>query len=113
MTTLNTAAPAIEFDEFYRDHFLAEHRHPANIACHVVGTIGSAGLIGAALTIISPWWALLYPIAHIGPGLIGHRLFERDADVGDARVLRNDFPGHWFVRANHRMALRLIVLWRR
>lgn len=107
----NTSTEAAKsFDVFYRDQFLHEHRVPSNIACHLAGTLASLVLVVAALAgMISLWWLLAYPVVHIGPGLIGHRLFERDAEVGDTRVLRRGFPGHWFIRANHRMALRLLL----
>jgi hypothetical protein len=95
------------FDEFYRHHFLPEHQHPANVALHVAATLASAVfLIG---TLMWPWpWpllALLYPIVHAAPGLIGHRLFERNAAVGDLRITRRDFPPWWFIAGNHRMTV--------
>jgi hypothetical protein len=104
------ARPAdIGFRRFYADHFRAEHTHPANIAMHVLGTLAGLALMAAGLTVISPWWMLLFPIVHAAPGLLGHRLFERNDAVGDLRVMRTDFPGHWFIAANHLMAAELLV----
>jgi hypothetical protein len=95
------------FSTFYRDHYLAEHQDKANVTMHAVGTIAGMMLIAAVLlALISPWWALAFPIVHAAPGLIGHRLFERNDAVGDVRVTRTDFPPHWFIAANH------IFLWR-
>jgi hypothetical protein len=42
-------------------------------------------------------------VVHAVPGLIGHRWLERNVAVGDARWRRTDFPGWWFIVANHRM----------
>jgi hypothetical protein len=96
------------FRAFYREHFLAEHRHPANVALHVFGTIASAAFLVAALASTLPWLALLYPVVHAAPGLIGHRLFERNAAVGDVRVLRTDFSPLWFIAGNHVMTFDLL-----
>jgi hypothetical protein len=95
------------FDHFYRDHYLPEHRHPVNRALHVAGTL--AGLAWLPLTLWSPmpWLMLLFPVVHAAPGLVGHRLFERNAQVGDVRVLRKDFSPWWFIAANHRLTLDL------
>jgi hypothetical protein len=96
------------FATFYRKHFLLEHRHPANIALHVGGTLLSAVWLIVTLLSAWPWLALAYPIVHAAPGLLGHRLFERNAAVGDLRVLRNDFPGWWFIVANHWLTFDLM-----
>lgn len=96
-----------DFAVFYTNHYLAEHRHPANVALHVVGTVGALGFMAAALVSPLPWLALLFPVVHAGPGLIGHRLFERNAAIGDVRVLRSDFPAWWFIVANHRLTFEI------
>jgi hypothetical protein len=94
------------FSTFYSDHYLAEHRVPANIALHMFGTIAGIALAVAVLSgAIVIWWLLAFPVVHGAPGLIGHRLFERNDAVGDIRVNRTDFPAYWFVAANH------IFLW--
>jgi hypothetical protein len=98
------------FKIFYQDHYLAEHKVPANIALHLFGTIAAIGLLAAAaLGAISPWWAFAFPIVHAAPGLIGHRLFERNDAVGDVRVTRTDFPPHWFIAANHIFLVRMLT----
>jgi hypothetical protein len=100
----NAVAPTRPtFGQFYQDHFLDEHRQPLNVALHMLGTL--AGLAWLPLTLLSswPWLALLFPAVHAAPGLLGHRLVERNAAVGDLRVLRTDFPRWWFIVANHRM----------
>ncbi len=97
------------FRSFYRDHYLAEHQAPANVALHMAGTIAGVALLAAALAgAISPWWALAFPIVHAAPGLLGHRLFERNDAVGDVRVTRTDFPPHWFIAANHILLVDLL-----
>lgn len=97
-----------DFETFYREHYLAEHSHPANAALHCVGValgIGAA-IVGAAT---ATWWLVaLFPVFHVVPGLLGHYLFERSAAVGNLRVTRSDFPLAWFVRANHRFAWRCL-----
>lgn len=101
--------PRPDFATFYRETYLTEHRHPANIALHVVGTIAGLALPVVAVAAGWPWMMLLFPVVHAVPGLIGHRLFERNTAVGDVRVLRRDFPAWWFIRANHRLTLALAL----
>ncbi len=99
----------VTFSDFYRDTFLPEHTHPANIALHVFGTIISAVFAITVLPTSMPWLVLLYPIVHAAPGLIGHRLFERSAAVGDVRVTRSDYSPVWFIAGNHRMTWDLMT----
>ena len=96
MTTPQTTG----FWAFYREHFQAEHRHPVNRALHIFGTLLGTAFVPAAL--LSPWvWTVaLFPVVHAAPGLIGHRLFERNTQVGDVRVLRKDFSPLWFIAGN-------------
>ncbi|MFM7735476.1 MAG: Mpo1-like protein [Alphaproteobacteria bacterium] len=98
--------PSSEFESFYRDHFLAEHRHPVVILLHAIGCVASFSWVAWCLVRLHwPWTllALAYPVVHALPGLVGHRLFERNEAVGDLRVLRKDFPLPWFIAANHRL----------
>jgi hypothetical protein len=99
-----------DFLHFYREAYWEEHQVPINIAIHMAGTIAGMLLLIASVTIISPWWALAFPIVHVLPGLIGHRLFERADAIGDARIFRTDVPGWWFIVANHMMTAQMI--WR-
>jgi hypothetical protein len=99
----------VAFREFYRQHYLPEHRHPATVALHVAGTLVSAAWVPAALLSPLPWLALLYPVVHAAPGLLAHRLFERNAEVGDLRITRTDFPKAWFIAANHVLTWRVIT----
>jgi hypothetical protein len=48
-------------------------------------------------------------VVHAVPGLLGHRLFERNAAVGDLRVTRQDHSPLWFIAANHRMSWELLT----
>jgi len=100
---------AQRFELFYQQEFLREHRHPANIAMHVLGTVLSAAFLGWVLTQSFWWAALLYPLIHGLPGLAGHRLFERSAALGDLRIDRKDFPLWWFILANHRLCWDLVA----
>ncbi|MEI7446071.1 MAG: Mpo1-like protein [Burkholderiales bacterium] len=102
------AAARPDFDTFYRDTFLPEHAAPANVALHVAGTLASAAFVVMALASGAPAWALAYPVVHAVPGLLGHRLFERNAAVGDLRVTRRDFPPWWFIAANHRLTVQVL-----
>lgn len=102
MTTPST--PANGYAAFYAAAYRDDHRHPVNVALHMVGTVAGLALLGgAAAMVINPWLALAFPIVHAAPGLIGHRLFDRNEGVGDLRVTRSDYPLWWFIRANHRM----------
>ncbi len=91
------------FPDFYAGPYREEHQHPVTIALHIAGTLSGLALLVASATVIAPLWALLFPVVHVLPGLIGHRLFERNDGVGDLRLTRTDFPLIWFVAANHRM----------
>lgn len=101
-----TASPSpsagrLPFRDFFHQVFLPEHTHPATVRLHVAGTLASAAGAIAAVAVAQPAWLLLYPLVHAAPGLLGHRLFERSAAVGDLRVTRRDYPGPWFIAANH------------
>ena len=98
-----------KFRQFYTEVFVPEHRHPGTAAFHMAGTLSGLALVAAALTVISPWWLFAFPVAHVGPGLVGHRLFERNETAGDLRVTRSDYPRLWFLAANHVMTARLLL----
>jgi hypothetical protein len=89
--------------DFYRVAYWDEHKVPTNIALHMAGTIAGVLLLVSSLTVISTWWALAFPVVHVVPGLIGHRLFERAEAIGDSRIFRTDVPVWWFMVANHMM----------
>lgn len=102
------AANGVAFREFYTDHYLRDHKHPANVALHVAGTLGSATFVIVALASPMPWLALLYPAVHAVPGLVGHRLFDRNPEVGDVRFVTGKFPNLWFIAANHILTATLL-----
>ena len=89
------------FATFYCTVFLAEHTHPMNISLHVTGTLLGSALIPWALFMGLPWLIVLYPVVHALPGLLGHRFLERNAAVGDIRVMRKDYSPLWFIVGNH------------
>ncbi len=97
------------FGRFYTTVFLPEHRHPVNVALHVAGTLLGLALLVLAPAAGLPWLVLLFPAVHAAPGLLGHRLFERNAAVGDLRVTRQDHSPLWFIAANHRMSWELLT----
>jgi hypothetical protein len=106
-------AGKVTFKRFYAEHFLTEHTHPLNVALHVFGTLAGLAFVAWVLAALQLWWLLLFPVVHALPGLIGHRLVERNAAVGDVRVTRTDFSPLWFIAANHLMTWRLITRARR
>jgi hypothetical protein len=98
------------FKTFYETTYRLEHQNPFNLTLHIIGVIAGIGVIIASLTVWPLWTGLAFPIAHVAPGLIGHRLFDRDEVIGDARLTRTDFPLWWFLVANHLMAVRVLTL---
>jgi hypothetical protein len=96
------------FKDFYSEAYWEEHNVPMHLALHMFGTIAGLALLIACATIISGWWALAFPVVHVVPGLIGHRLFERSEAIGDARICRTDVPAWWFIVANHMMTATII-----
>jgi hypothetical protein len=97
------------FKRFYKEVFLSEHRNPANVALHVFGTILGVIFVGAVSLFGFPWLALAFPVVHAAPGLIGHRMFERNSAVGDLRVTRKDYSPLWFIAGNHLMTVELLL----
>jgi hypothetical protein len=97
-----------KFSDFYTHTFLGEHQHPLTVALHVFGTLAGLVWLFALPWLGHPLWVLLFPAVHAVPGLIAHRLVERNAAVGDLRVTRKDFPAWWFIIANHRLTWELV-----
>jgi hypothetical protein len=102
--------PRIDFKTFYETAYRSDHQHPANLALHIVGVIAGLALLVASVTVWPLWSALAFPVVHVAPGLLGHRLFDRDEALGDVRLTRTDFPLWWFLIANHLMAFRVLTL---
>jgi hypothetical protein len=104
------ASHSLRFKHFYRQVFLPEHRRPLNVFMHIVGTLLGLAFVAAIVTGAVTWWlAPLFPVVHAVPGLIGHRLFERNAAVGDVRITRKDYPPLWFIAGNHLMCWDLVT----
>ena len=103
------AKPDVSFAEFYRHHYREDHSRPANVALHITGTVAGLALLASSVAIISPWWALAFPLVHAAPGLVGHRLFERNPAIGDIRVVGGNFPGLWYIAANHIATARVLT----
>ncbi len=99
----------LSFKDFYRQVFLPEHQRPTNVALHVCGTVLGLALLPAVWWWQLPGWlALAFPLVHALPGLVGHRLFEQKAAVGNLRVNRKDHSPLWFIAANHVMTWQLL-----
>jgi hypothetical protein len=107
-TSAQSHTTAINYSQFYNSVFLAEHRSTIAIATHVFGTVLGLAWVGWALYANHYWLLLAFPIVHAVPGLIGHRIAERNPDVGDIRITRKDFPLWWFIVGNHQMSWELI-----
>lgn len=100
----------IGFWNFYKDHFQSEHTHPINRGLHVFGTMLGITFLPLALLSSKPWAIIFFPVVHALPGLVGHRLFERNAQVGDVRVLRKDFSPLWFIAGNHVLTYEFVLI---
>lgn len=99
----------MSFWQFYEGTFLEEHRHPLTVGAHVLGTLAGLAFVTAVVSLGAWYLALLFPVVHGVPGLVGHRWVERNAEVGDLRATRTDFPIRWFILANHLMTLELVT----
>lgn len=99
------------FETFYHDVYLDEHTHPLNVALHIGGTLAGMAFVAAVLALPLVWYPalLLFPVVHAAPGLLGHRLFEPNEAIGDARWQRTDFPLWWFIAANHRFLFEKLL----
>ncbi len=109
MNTPKEPGSSLSFSSFYTQVFLPEHQHPLTVALHVAGT-----LLGLAWLIAMPllgwqWLVLLFPVVHALPGLVAHRMVERNAAVGDVRITRKDYSPLWFIAANHRITWELFI----
>ncbi len=89
------------FMQFYCGAYRNDHSAWPNRALHITGTIGGLALVAASLTVIPVWWVMAFPIVHVVPGLIGHRLFDRNVQLGDLRIFQRNYPAHWYMAANH------------
>ena len=89
---------------------LGAHITAKDLALHIIGVFAGIALIIASLTVWPLWTIIGFPLVHVAPGLLGHRLFDRDAAVGDLRLTRTDYPLWWFLVANHLMAVRVLTL---
>jgi hypothetical protein len=105
------AATKMTYADFYTQTFLPEHSAKVTIATHMLGTLLGIAWLFACLVSANYFWIFMFPIVHAVPGLIGHRLAERNTEVGDIRITRKDFPLWWFIRANHRLTWETFTHW--
>ena len=110
MIPKNEPSGSLRFNDFYTQVFLPEHQHPLTVALHVAGTLLGLIWLVAMPTLGWPWlWlVLLFPVVHALPGLMAHRMVERNAAVGDIRITRKDYSPLWFIAANHRITWELL-----
>jgi hypothetical protein len=99
----------LTFWQFYRGAYQDDHKAWQNKALHIFGTLSGLALLVASVTIIPIYWALAFPVVHAVPGLIGHRLFDRNLELGDVRFIRGHYPNLWFMAANHLMTAEAIL----
>lgn len=64
------------YEEFW-PFYVSQHLRPATRRLHFAGTTAVLACLAAAVS-ISPWWALLAPVAGYGPAWLGHFGFERN-----------------------------------
>jgi hypothetical protein len=83
------------FQEFWPD-YVARHAHPVNRALHFTGVSLALANVAAAVTVGTPEWLLLVPVAVYGPAWIGHVFVEGSRPV----TFRHPW---WSLRANLRM----------
>jgi hypothetical protein len=108
MATRTRPAGRGNFMQFYHSAYRDDHSTWPNRAFHITGTIAGLTLLAASFTVIPVWWALAFPVVHAVPGLIGHRLFERNPEMGDMRVFHGNYPGLWYMAANHMMTAQTL-----
>ncbi len=92
-----------DFWAFYRGAYQEDHKAWQNKALHIFGTLSGVALLIASLTVIPIYCALAFPVVHAVPGLIGHRFFDRNLELGDVRFIGGKYPNLWFMAANHLM----------
>ena len=91
----------LESFEAFWPYYVAQHRDPVNRALHFLGTSLAAAALAAAAT-LSPWWAIVVPLAGYGPAWIGHYCFEKNKPATFRHPL-------WSLRGDIRM---YALLWR-
>ncbi|WP_108975304.1 Mpo1-like protein [Leptospira ryugenii] len=101
------------FYPFYNEVYLPEHRDPRTVLFHVIGTVMGLVWIPFATFYLHPIMLVCFPIIHGLPGILAHRLFERNEEVGDLRINRKDYPNLWFVIANHIITFQLVFYFSR
>jgi hypothetical protein len=88
------------FEEFW-PFYVAQHLDPRNRALHFLGTSLAVATLAAGAT-LSPWWALVAPVAGYGPAWVGHFFFEKNKPATFRHPL-------WSLRGDLRM---YALLWR-
>ena len=83
------------FEEFW-PYYVVQHAHPSNRALHFVGTSLVLAIVAAAVTLGTPLWLVLVPLAGYGPGWIGHIFVEKNRPAGLKYPL-------WSLRGDFRM----------
>jgi hypothetical protein len=91
---------ASTFEEFW-PHYVRLHTRPETQALHAVATLTCIGLVGAAVVLRNPLFALAAPLADHAIAQVSHRVFEANRTTPWKNQL-------WHTRAELRM-LRLVL----
>jgi hypothetical protein len=99
------------YQEFW-PYYVTQHLQPLNRALHFLGTSLALAALAAALSLASPLWLLLVPVAGYGPAWVGHFLVEKNRPATfkyPLWSLRGDFRMYrlmWMGRMEAEVALR-------
>jgi hypothetical protein len=83
------------FEDFW-PYYVAQHAHPANQALHFIATSMVLAIVAAAVTVGTPQWLLLIPVAGYGPAWVGHFFVEKNRPATFQHPL-------WSLRGDFRM----------
>lgn len=89
------------FEDFW-PYYLREHADPTNRALHAMGTLGAAGLVGAALATRKPGYLVLAPIVGYGAAWLGHFAVEKNRPVTFRHPL-------WSLKADTKMTSLMLA----
>lgn len=88
------------FKEFWPE-YVSLHRHPANRALHVIGSLGPFLFTGVAIATRNAWWLLAIPVFSYGFAWIGHFVVERNRPA--------TFDHFWYsLAADYKMCWELL-----
>lgn len=98
---------------FYNKVYLPEHQDPRTVFFHALGTVMGLIWIPVSIVFLHPITIVCFPVIHGVPGILAHRFFERNEEVGNLRINRKDYSNLWFMLANHIFTFQLIFYFSR